>query len=419
LVLVSLESGEKVRLTRTPEGSYGDSGPAISPDGRTLAFTRHSVFGRSDIHLLSLDASFKPIGEPRPLRTGVPNANYAVWTPDGKEIVFCSRVWFASTLWRMRSDGSGKATPLAFGGIGAYGPDIARVGHRMVYTKDVWDTNIWRVELDPAGHAARTPERFIASSTTDFNPEWSPDGKWIAFVSERSGSREIWVCEASSANPRQLTSVDATGPTLFRWSPDSQWIAFVTNIAGNDDIYLIRATGGKHRRLTLDPARDSGPRWSADGKWIYFRSDRGGQNRGWKVATEGGEAIAADQETPGTYGPGGVDRFQAAEGTLWRTPAGGGEREEILRGMHDNSFAVSAKGVYFTVRPQNSQQNSIMDEIMFHDFATSRLTKIADLLPGRRSPSLGGYSVSPDGRYLLYTQCDRESDDVMLVENFR
>lgn len=420
LVMVSLDTGEKVRLTHPPEASYGDSGPVISPDGRTLAFTRQSVFGRGDIHLLSLDASLKPIGDPRPLRTGVPNANYAVWTPDGKEIVFCSRVWFASTLWRMRSDGSGKATQLTFGGIGAFCPDIARVGHRLVYTKEVWDTNIWRVELDATGRAARAPERFIASSMTDFSPEWSPDGKCIAFVSERSGSREVWVCEASNANPRKLTSVDATGPTSFRWSPDSQWIAFVTNVEGNDDIYVIRAAGGKHQRLTSDPANDTSPRWSADGKWIYFRSYRDGQDRVWKVAREGGEAIVADQATRGKYGPDGDELFFHRKGSLWRMASSGdaGE-EEILSGMYDNSYAVSAKGVYFTVRRSDSTQNSIGLEIAFHDFAAGQRTKIADLLPGRRTPGGGGYSVSPDGRYLLYTQCDHESDDVMLVENFK
>jgi Tol biopolymer transport system component len=417
LVMVSLDSGEKIRITNPPEGSWGDSGPTISPDDRTLAFTRHSVQGQSDIHLLSLDASLKPTGEPRPLKTGVPNANYAVWTPDGKEIVFCSRVWHAATLWRIRSDGSDKARPLTFGGTGAFCPDIARVGNRLVYVKHVWDTNIWRVELDPAGRAARAPERYISSSMPDHHGSWSPDGRWIAFHSERLGTREIWVCEASGGNPRQITSLSSTGGMLARWSPDSQWIAFAANVEGNQEIYVIRASGGKHRRLTSEPANDTNPQWSVDGKWIYFRSYRGGQSRVWKVAPEGGDAIAADQETLGSYGPGGDHLYYVVKGSLWRKPSSGGAEEQILNGMRGTRFAVSAKGVYFTFGTRVSQTAPWKDEVAFHDFATGQRTKIADLRPGTHSGT--GYSVSPDGRYLLYTQSDREGDDLMLVENFR
>jgi serine/threonine protein kinase/WD40 repeat protein len=417
LVMVSLDTGEKVRLTNPPEGSVGDSGPTISPDGRALAFTRRRGPGLSDIHLLALDANLKPTGEPRPLKTGVPYANYAVWTPDGKEIVFCSRHMYAATLWRMRSDGSGKATPLPFGGRGAFCPDIARVGHRLVYMKQVWDTNIWRVELDSAGRAARAPERFIASIMPELDGTWSPDGKWIAFASGRSGPWEIWVCEASGANPRQITSLDSTQVMRPCWSPDSQWIAFATNVEGNEEIYVIRASGGKHRRLTSDPANDNNPRWSMDGKWIYFRSNRGGQSRVWKVALEGGEAIAADQETLGDYGPGGEHLYYSAKGSLWRKPSSGGAEEEILSGMRGTGFAVSAKGVYFSVSLPSSPQGPWRQEIAFHDFATGQRTQIADLR--RETGSNISYSVSPDGRYLLYMQCDSQGSDLMLVENFR
>jgi Tol biopolymer transport system component len=80
-------------------------------------------------------------------------------------------------------------------------------------------------------------------------------------------------------------------------------------------------------------------------------------------------------------------------------------------------YAVSSKGTYFTVGRRESPQSPWKPEITFHDFATGRRTKIADLPTGTSSGI--GFSLSPDGRYLLYTQCDRETDDLMLVENFR
>jgi TolB protein len=66
------------------------------------------------------------------------------------------------------------------------------------------------VELDSAGLAVRPPERFISSSMIDFAGAWSPDGKWIAFGSERSGTQEIWVCEASGANAQRITFLDSS-----------------------------------------------------------------------------------------------------------------------------------------------------------------------------------------------------------------
>jgi eukaryotic-like serine/threonine-protein kinase len=419
LQLKSVESGEKVRLTAAPTGSFGDTGPALSPDGRTLAFTRHRVWGQSDLYLLSLDAAFRPQGEPRLLKTGVSNANCAVWMPDGKEIVFCSRVWHAATMWRIRADGASPAKPLAFGGRGSYFPDVARTGNRLVYMKHFWDTNIWRVELAPSGMAARAPERFIASTLLDFGAMWSPDGQKIAYGSERSGTRNIWVCDAAGGNARQLTAMDPTWGMAPIWSPDGKWIAFDAEVEGNYEIYVVGADGGPHRRLTSDPANDSNPRWSADSKSILFFSDRGGRGRVWKVAAEGGEAIEAEGERQGWYDP--LRQFlyyTTSSGNtyvLWRQPASGGAAEKVLDGMTMAAFAISSKGVYFTMREPGSSGSKPV--VSYYEFGTGKRAKIADLHRGMHSG--GHYSLSPDGRHLLYTQSDRETDDLMLVENFR
>jgi Tol biopolymer transport system component len=76
---------------------------------------------------------------------------------------------------------------------------ISRDGKQLVYSRDVEDQNIWRAAL--SGQHAAEPTKFIASSRRDMQGYYSPDGKRIAFESDRSGSEEIWLCNADGLIP--------------------------------------------------------------------------------------------------------------------------------------------------------------------------------------------------------------------------
>jgi Tol biopolymer transport system component len=418
LVLVSVETGEKHKLTSPPEDILGDSGPALSPNGRTLAFTRNIVWGASDLWLLPLGKNLRLVGEPRKLTPNVPNANCPVWTPDGKEIVFCSRVWHRATLWRIRADGSRPAQPLPFAGRGAYLPDIARLGNRLVYTKHYWDTNIWRVELQSSGLPARAPEKFIQSTLNDSDAACSPMGQWIAFASERSGSLQIWICDAAGGSLRQITAMESTWGMEPKWSPDGQWIAFQADTEGVRKIYVVSFRGSKPRQLTFGRADDSDPHWSPDGNWIYFRSNRYGAYKVWMVSFQGGEPALTDGKILGQEASGGVGVYFVQEDSaglsLWQETLNGGQASKILDGLAGPAIAVTRQGIYYTSPVPGKSFNV---SLAFYSFANRKSTKVADVRPGTSSGT--GLSVSPDGRYLLYTQCDEETDDLILVENFR
>ena len=98
LFLLSIETGEKRRLTSPPAQVLGDSGPASSPDGRRLAFTRAVDANLSDLYLLALSDGLKALGEPRQLTFGNRGATSPTWTADGREIIFANPI---SGLWRV------------------------------------------------------------------------------------------------------------------------------------------------------------------------------------------------------------------------------------------------------------------------------------------------------------------------------
>ena len=106
----------------------------------------------------------------------------------------------------------------------------------------------------------------------------SPDGKTIAFtlrtddLPKAKRTRHIWLMGAEGQNTRQFTFGDK-GESSPVWSPDSKWIAFISAREGDDNLYVISASGGEARKLTNISTGVADPLWSPDGKWIAFSSD--------------------------------------------------------------------------------------------------------------------------------------------------
>ncbi len=105
----------------------------------------------------------------------------------------------------------------------------------------------------------------------DTSPIWSPDGKRIAFVSDREGTPDIWTMAADGTDVQQLTKKQGSCSGL-RWSPDGSRIAFVSAKGGRDDVYTVEVATGKVAQLTTDAAAARQPAWSPDGKKLSYAS---------------------------------------------------------------------------------------------------------------------------------------------------
>jgi Tol biopolymer transport system component len=294
LHLFSTETGEQRPLTNPPIEELGDTAPAVSPDGRTLVFSRVSPdYYNVTLWLLHLGEAYEPLGKEGKVQTGDMTNVGAAWLPDGSEFVFSSGTATNIGLWRIAAS-KGGAIPkrINVDASNASSPAISRLGNRLAFTTEQSDLNIWRVDLKGAGQEPGVPFRFISSTQVEDYPAYSPDGRRIAFVSQRSGTNEIWICDSDGSKAVQLTSFGGSeiyGPS---WSPDSQNIAFTGVQKGmKDDSYSIGVNGGAPRRLTTHPAEDKWPYWSHDGKWIYLSSTRSGREEIWKMPSGGGEAV--------------------------------------------------------------------------------------------------------------------------------
>ncbi|MFZ1919482.1 MAG: winged helix-turn-helix domain-containing protein [Terriglobales bacterium] len=409
----------KVRnLSSPPIPSTGDWGAEYSPDGASIAFVRNTK-DVEDIYVMRASG-----GPPRRVTFDNRLMGGLAWMPNGKELIFSSNRGGASWgLWRIAIEGGRPPERLSVGSEAAYMPIVSLRGNRLAYASGDWNENIWRVPIGP-NHRGGKPEKFIASNLAEEGPQYSPDGKHIAFQSTRSGSYEIWRADADGANLVQLTSFGGPLTGTPRWSPDGTHIVFDTRPGSHPNVHVIAADGGPPRRFVNDSADEGVGSWSHDGHWLYYASNRSGNWQVWKRTVDNGAPVQVTKN-------GGFAPLEAPDGQsiyytrfdepgVWQVPVVGGEETKIIQNEPPTKywgyFAVGPDGLYFigdTGTPTRQKPG-----FRFYDYATKKITNICDM---EKKPYEGapGLSVSPDGRFLLYVQLDDDRNNLMLAENFR
>jgi Tol biopolymer transport system component len=284
LFLVSATSGEKRRLTVPPPTWRADLCPAVSPDGKTLAFTRMRAPDSGSLLLLSLADDFSGTGTTKSVVAEGPLQSELMWTAQGREILYVTGHQVSRTLWRVSVSGARPPEPVPWITQPGQQLTLSRQGNRLAYSDSYTDQDIWRLVF-----ADRIPVRLISSTRPEGTPDISPDGGSVVFASQRSGAHELWICGSDGSNPSSLTSLGAGTP---RWSPDGAQIVFDANA----DIYVVGPRGGNPRRITTHPASDLGGSWSGDGRWIYFTSNRTGSYQVWKTDAA---ALEGESSRPG------------------------------------------------------------------------------------------------------------------------
>jgi Tol biopolymer transport system component/DNA-binding winged helix-turn-helix (wHTH) protein len=412
IMAIAPGGGTKSMVTHPPAASRGDRDPAISPDGRWLAFVRTDSVYDDEIHLLSLRGGGN--ASPRRLTSGQRNVFGLDWTPDGRSIVFSAVPEGKPGLWRLGVR-TGALTRFVTGAESAVRPSISRQGRRLVYEEPTRVSGIFRVRLGPTGWTPSEPEPLIVSTQQESEARLSPDGSRVAFVSTRSGSREIWVCDRDGADARQLTRFQGLEVRRPTWSPDGRFVAFSGELGGLLLVHVVGVDGGPARPLARTPYNQLNPIWSHEPDWIHFMGGRAPTTRVERVEVRSGriEAVldsAASVPVPSADGRDlvFVDR---RNGNLMSAEADG-SRERLLvewRGPGRVGQFIPVAGGVFLVSAVAGDR-----ELSFFRYSTGRQERCF-----RFPPDCGASLTAPaNGRTLLFDRMQL-GGDLRLVEDFR
>jgi Tol biopolymer transport system component len=171
----------------------------------------------------------------------------------------------------------------------AWSPDASVIVFRVV-------TDI-TIDLYVSDMQSSLFRRVTGTGKNNHSPSFSPDGRWLAFTSERDGNPEIYVTDATclqstapckDSDAHRLTNNTFTDDQAA-WSPDNQQIVFQSNRDGDFEIYSMNIDGNQQRRLTNSPQRDLMPDWSPDGTKIVFISERDINNELYLMKADGSD----------------------------------------------------------------------------------------------------------------------------------
>jgi Tol biopolymer transport system component/tRNA A-37 threonylcarbamoyl transferase component Bud32 len=262
-----------------------------------------------------------------------------VWMPDHHALLYISNRDGARDVYRVELDKRGRPTGMpqrVTTGLGAHTISISRDGRIMAYTNFRIVANVWSVTKAEGGERPTVEGTPVTRGTQSVEGlALSPDGRWLAFDSDRNGNHHIFTIPADGGEARQVTT-GAMDEFMPHWSPDAKQIAFhafTRDLARR--LEVVSVEGGSREPLTKAPRNQRRPAWSPDGRAMVF--DAGGNTASdvylIERTPEGGWT-AARRLTSGSsarWSPDGRSILYVQPDGIWVTTREGGAGRQVLQ----------------------------------------------------------------------------------------
>jgi dipeptidyl aminopeptidase/acylaminoacyl peptidase len=398
LWMVSTHGGDP--LPMTAEG-VSSSHPRWSPDGKYLAFLSSRNSGKSQVWLLN-----RLGGEAVRLTETVQGVNDFEWSPDSTRLALVLQDPKPEDSEAPKDKDKDKPTPAKPKTQPPYVIDRLQFKEDTVGYLDRRRTHLYIFDV-----AAKSLTQVTSGDYDDNEPTWSPDGKSLAFTSNRSVpdpdrnfNTDIWVVAANNtdkgAHPTQITT-NLGADRSPTWSPDGKWIAFVsqTDVKAIDyathHLAIAPSTGGEEKVLTLAFDRSvRRPRFSADGRSIYFLAEDDGTVNLCRIGFSSGEITRpiGGRLTVGSYSLG-KDGSVAAQIGMSERP------EEIYFLFGSELTRLTKTNDVLISQLRLSKPDYVLFKSKDGTIVAGYLYKPVDYTPGKKVPTLLNPHGGPVGQY--------------------
>jgi Tol biopolymer transport system component/tRNA A-37 threonylcarbamoyl transferase component Bud32 len=414
LVLANADGGGEQVIATRQRPSIMES-PAWSPDGRTVAFT---VNGRDEtgyfVHVEEVSVATRDarvISGERWRSIGA-----VAWLPDGSGLII-----------NARDRASLPGTPLQIWHVSYPDGAASRVTNDLNYYNTISLTadartllavqneggvfNLW---LAPAADVTRGARQVTSDGTGD-QPAWTPDGR-VVYYSQASGNGDIWVMGGDGSGARQLTT-DENNDSCPAVSPDGRYVAFVSNRGVGWGVWRMNIDGGDAKELMRNVDQGALPQWSPDSRFVFYVTrDRAGRLALWKVPADGGEPAKVTDAIEGStmLAPDGKSFFtlhrDAEPGAPLKiiiAPADGGAPLHTLDApdsMQAVRWSPDSQAIDYVTTTEG------VSNLWRRPLAGARARQLTDW----KTDLIGWFAWSADGRQLALSRGTRTSDIVLI-----
>jgi len=381
-----------------------------SPHGYRLAFWGEQKGGHRDIWTVAADGKSEPV-----LVTDDGYIDWnPVWSADGGFLYFLSNRGGEMNLWRVSIDESngglrGSPEPATLPSNNCQHVSFARNGSGLIYGQSTRNENVWQIGFDPTRGEVSGAASFLTQGLKRYAFfSLAPDEQSFVYLARGEPQQDLFTADRAG-NPLQRLTDDVAQDIVPRWSPDGQWIAFLSDRSGKYEIWKVRPDGSGLVQMTHEPDREViAPVWSPDSSKLLYQIRN---VNSYVIDANRPGAEQTPQSLPGSPPPGFIPWEWSSDGNLlvgWQPL--NEQRSMVVYTFADHRYERFVTGFGSYPIWLNDNRRMLFREggkLYLLDRPSGKPRELLSLKPPSQ---IGSYAFSRDNKRLYYTSGSSEAD---------